>query len=146
MDREVASDRVAAGLGLSDAEAEAFGQSAGSVYAGAFGQSMGDVQEGMAAVVSTLGKGTPTAVIEDMTAKALTFRDVFGTEVAESIATAQNLIVNGLAPDTANAFDLMTKAFQEVPTAMPGRAARGLQRVLRLHRLVGFLGRRRRSG
>lgn len=118
MEREVASDRIAAQLGLSESEAARFGASSGRVYADNFGESLGDVNSAMADVASTLGKDAPTAVIEDMTAKALTFRDVFGTEVSESIATAQNLIVNGLAPDAETAFDAMVTAYQRVPAAM----------------------------
>lgn len=126
MDRELTADRFQAQLGLSDSEAAAFGQSAGEVYAGAFGESLGDVQEAMADVASTLGKSSG-ASIEDMTAKALTFRDVFGTETAESIATAQNLIVNGLAKNAGDAFDKMVVAYQRVPAAMRGELPEILQ-------------------
>lgn len=140
MDREVASDRLAAQLGLSDTEAAAFGHSAGAVYGEAFGTSLGDVNEAIAAVASTLGKDTPAAVIEDMTAKALTFRDVFGTEVSESIAHAQNLIVNGLAPDATGAFDLMTKAFQEVPVAMRDELPEILNEYSTYFQSLGFSG------
>lgn len=115
-EREVAADRIQAQIGLSDADAEKFGQQAGGIYAGNFGESFGDVQQSMADVASTIGASSPA--LEDITRKALTFRDVFGTEVSESVAFAQNLIVNGLAPDAASAFDLMVKAYQKVPAAM----------------------------
>lgn len=118
MEREVAADRMAAQLGLNDTEMARFGQVAGRTYAGNFGESMGDVNEAIGAVASTLGKNAPTAALESMTQKALTFRDVFGTDVAESIALAQNLVVNGLAPDAASAFDAMVTAYQRVPAAM----------------------------
>lgn len=140
MDREVASDRLAAQLGLTPDEAAAFGDSAGRTYASNFGESLGDVNDAMAAVASTLGKGTPAAAIEDMTAKALTFRDVFGTEVSESIAHAQNLIVNGLAPDAAGAFDLMTTAYQRVPAAMRDELPEILNEYSTYFQSLGFSG------
>lgn len=118
LEREVASDRLAGQLGLTPAEAAEFGDIAGRAYGANFGESMGDVNDALAAVSSTLGKDSPALVLEDMTTKALTFRDTFGTEVAESIATVQSLIANGLAPDSAAAFDAMVTAYQRVPAAM----------------------------
>lgn len=118
MEQQVMGDHFAAQLGMSEEESAVFGKIAGDVYANNFGESMGDVGQAVADVQSTLGKAFGPGALEDITAKALTFRDVFGTDVADSIAFAQNLIVNGLAPDTATAFDLMTTAFQRVPAAM----------------------------
>ena len=139
MDREVAADRLQAQLGLSDRDAAAFGQSAGTVYAGAFGESMGDVQSAMADVASTLGTSSGAA-LEDMTAKALTFRDVFGTETSESIAFAQNLIVNGLAADASQAFDMMATAYQRVPSAMRYELPEILQEYSTYFQSLGFSG------
>lgn len=140
MEREVASDRLAAQLGLTPGEAAQFGDSAGKTYAANFGESLGDVNDAMAQVTSTLGKGTSASVIEDMTAKALTFRDVFGTDVAESIAHAQNLIANGLAPDAAAAFDLMTTAYQRVPAAMRDELPEILNEYSTYFQSLGFSG------
>lgn len=117
MEREVSQDRVQAQLGMSESQAAQFGQSTGKVYADNFGESLDDVGASMADVASTFPNVTGTA-LEDLTAKALTFRDVFGLEVPESVAAAQNLIVNGLAADGSQAFDLLTTSFQRVPAAM----------------------------
>ena len=116
MEQEAAADRIQAQLGLSPDDAALFGQQAGAVYSDNFGESFSDVQQSMADVASTIGASSPA--LSDITAKALTLRDVFGTEVSESVAFAQNLIVNGLAPDAAGAFDLITAAAQRTPAAL----------------------------
>lgn len=139
MERELAADRIQAQLGLSDAEAARFGESAGRVYGGAFGESMADVQQAMSDVASTLDMSSG-AVLEDMTAKALTFRDVFGTDVAESIALAQNMIVNGFAPDASTAFDLMTTGFQRFPAAMRDELPEVLNEYSTYFQSLGFSG------
>ncbi len=140
LEQEAQADHFAAQLGLSENSAAVFGQLAGQVYADNFGESMGDVGQALADVQSTLGQGAGAGVIEDMTAKALTFRDVFGIEVAESIAHAQNLITNGLAPDAATAFDLMTAAFQRVPAAMRGELPEILNEYSTNFQSLGFSG------
>ncbi|MGE2714192.1 hypothetical protein ACQI4L_09055 [Mycolicibacterium litorale] len=140
MEREVASDRIAAHLGLNDTEMARFGDVAGRTYASNFGESMGDVGDALAAVTSTLGRDTPTAVLEEMTQKALTFRDVFGAEVSESIAFAQNLIVNGLAPNAESAFDMMVTAYQRVPVAMRDELPEILSEYSTYFESLGFSG------
>lgn len=139
MDRELAADRIQAQLGLSDAEVAQFGESAGRVYAAAFGDSRGDVNQAMADVVST-ARDLSGAALEDITAKALTFRDLYGTDVAESIALAQNMIVNGLAPDASAAFDLMTTASQRFPAAMRDELPDLLQEYSTYFQSLGFSG------
>ena len=139
MDRELAADRIQAQLGLTDAEAAQFGKSAGTVYGGAFGESLGDVQQAMSDVASTLDMSSGAA-LEDMTAKALTFRDVFGTDVGESIALAQNMIVNGLAPDASAAFDLITTAVQRVPAALRDETFEALDEYSTYFSSLGFSG------
>lgn len=117
MERELQADRIQAQLGMSDAEAAKFGESAGRIYGNAFGNSIGDAQQAAADVASTLDVSSG-AVLEDMTAKALTLRDVYGTDLAESVALAQNMVVNGLAPNASDAFDMMTTALKRVPAAL----------------------------
>lgn len=137
MEQEVNSDRIAASLGLSEQDSAAFGQRAGELYAANFGDSIGDVAQSIADVQSTLQGAAPGA-IDDMTAKAITFRDVFGTDVAESIANAQNLVANGLAPDAATAFDLMTTAAQRVPAAMRDELPEALNEYSTFFQSLGF--------
>lgn len=117
LEREVQGDKIAAQLGLDEAQAAQVARSTGKVYADNFGESFGDVNQAMADVISSFRDASPE-VVEDLTAKAVTFRDIFGTEVPQTIANAQQLIENGLAKDGAEAFDLLTTAFQKVPAAM----------------------------
>lgn len=140
MEREVQADRLAGQLGLSEDQSAKFGKASGEIYSQNFGESLGDVGQAMADVTSTLGQAAPSDVIEDMTKKALTFRDVFGTEVSESIAFAQNLITNGLAPDAASAFDMMTTAFQRVPSAMRDELPEILSEYATYFQSLGFSG------
>lgn len=139
MERELAADRIQAQLGLSDAEASRFGASAGRVYGDAFGESLGDVQQAMADVASTLNMSSGAA-LEDMTAKALTLRDVYSTDLAESIALAQNMVVNGLAPNASTAFDLMTTALQRVPAALRDETFEALEEYSVHLSSLGFTG------
>ncbi|OKH70821.1 hypothetical protein EB72_24820 [Mycobacterium sp. SWH-M1] len=140
MEREVGRDKIQAQLGLDDKQAAQLGQSSGQIYAQNFGESTSDVSEAMADVVSTFGKGAAPQVIEDMTKKALTFRDVFGTDVSESVANVQNLIVNGLASNGSEAFDLMTAAFQRVPAAMRDELPEILNEYSTYFQTLGFSG------
>lgn len=139
LEREAQADRIAAQLGLNEADSRAFAESAGEVYADAFGESLGDVQQSMADVASTFTTESADAV-EDLTAKALTFRDVFGTDVAESVAAAQNLIVNGLARNGNEAFDLLAASFQRVPAAMRDELPEVLSEYSTYFQSLGFSG------
>lgn len=139
LEREAQTDRIVAQLGLSEADSRAFAQSAGQVYAGAFGESLGDVQQSMADVASTFTAESADS-LEDLTAKALTFRDVFGTDVAESVAAAQNLIVNGLASNGTEAFDLLAASFQRVPAAMRDELPEVLNEYSTYFQSLGFSG------
>lgn len=138
MEQEAASDRIQAQLGLPDDVAAQLGKSAGAVYTANFGESFGDVQQSMADVASTIGAGNPA--LEDITQKALTLRDVFGTEVSESAAFAQNLIVNELAPDAVNAFDLIAAAAQRTPAALRDEIPELLSEYNQFFSGLGFSG------
>lgn len=117
MDLQQGRAMIQAQLGLTTTQAGEFGESAGQLYASNFGESIGDVSDAMATVAGTFG--TPIGdALEDITGKAITFRDVFGADIAETTATAQTMIVNGLARDATEAFDMMTTAYQRVPAAM----------------------------
>lgn len=140
LEREVERDKIAAQLGLSETESARFGQSSGKVYAENFGESAGDVNQALADVASTFGVGTAPEVLEDLTKKAITFRDIFGVEVAESVANAQNLITNGLAKDGAEAFDLLTASFQKVPAAMRDEIPEILNEYSTNFESLGFSG------
>ncbi len=118
--RQSQGNKLTAQLGLSPEEAEKAGKIAGDVYSNNFGESFEQVNEGVAAVVSSLGNLTDDspAAIQKMTEAALTLSDTFGIDVAESAQSANNLIRNGLAKDGPEAFDLIAAAMQKVPVQM----------------------------
>lgn len=120
MSREKSTDVLAAQLGATPALAQEYGATAATLYKNAFGESFGDVTSAVGAVSSafaTLGS-EGEASLELVTGRALNFAEAFGTEVPESVQTASQLITNGLAKDSTEAFDLLTASFQRMPVAM----------------------------
>ncbi|QIS00995.1 hypothetical protein F5X71_00415 [Nocardia brasiliensis] len=120
MSRESLTDVLAAQLGASPELAAQYGKIAGDLYKQGLGESFADVSSAVGAVQSAfqaLG-AEGEASIDQVTATALNFQKVFGSDVPESVQTASQLVTNGLAKDSTEAFDLMTTAFQRVPAAM----------------------------
>ncbi|NKZ90517.1 hypothetical protein GS966_11295 [Rhodococcus hoagii] len=120
LDQEQSIDRLNASLGATGSYAESNAAAVKGAFANGFGGSIDDVSTAVAALQSnihTLGfEGEQS--LQGATEKALAFSDVFGTDLAESAQTAGQLITNGLATDSTQAFDLMTTAMQRVPLAM----------------------------
>ncbi len=120
MSIEVATDKLSAQLGLTQAESARLGGIAGDLYAGAYGESFGQVTEALGAVQSTLAGslGPGEDALENITAKALDFATAFDTDVSAAVNSAGILISSGLARDADHAFDLMVASSQKVPAAM----------------------------
>jgi phage-related protein len=142
MSRDAGSDLLAAQLGSSPQVAKEYGEIAGSLYASGLGDSMEEVNSAIGAVTSsfaTLGfEGE--ASIDQVATRAVNFGKVFGTEVNESVNTASQLVNNGLAKDSTQAFDLMTTAFQRVPAAMRDELPEILNEYGTNFRALGFEG------
>ncbi len=140
--REKTTDALAASLGATPALAAEYGAAASSLYAQGFGESFGEVTEAIGVVQSgfhTLGS-EGEASMEAVTGKALNFAAVFGTEVAENVQVASQLVTNGLAKDSTEAFDMMTTAFQRVPVAMRDELPAILNEYGTHFRGLGFSG------
>lgn len=122
LDRGQLGNQLAAQLNLDPAQAAEAGRIAGDVYQSNFGESFEQVNETVGAVISSLdGAGDlGSEGIQKLTEQALTLSSAFGTDVAESAQSANNLIRNGLAKDGSEAFDLITAAMQRVPASMRG--------------------------
>lgn len=120
MEREAGNDLLAAQLGASPELAKEYGEVAGRLYAGAWGDSMEDVNAAVVSVASTFvtAGSEGEASLEKITANAMDFAKVFGVDVNEAVMSASQLVENGLAANSTEAFDLMTAAFQRVPAAM----------------------------
>jgi phage-related protein len=117
MDIGAANDKLAAQLGLTEAESARIGEVAGSLYAGAYGEGIGDVNTAVGAVMSSI-KGmnkASSADLQAMTAKALDFATAFDVDVQRAVDVAGRAVNSGLAKDASEAFDLITAASQRVP-------------------------------
>lgn len=142
MSREASVDVLAAQLGASPELAADYGRIAGDLYKQGLGESFADVTQAVGAVQSafkTLGfEGE--ASIDQVTARALNFQKVFGTEVPESIQAVSQLVNNGLAKDSTEAFDLLTTSFQRVPALMRDELPEILNEYGTNFRALGFSG------
>ena len=109
MDNEKSADKVAASLGLSDADAAKLGGIAGDVYADAYGESLAEVQEVVGELFSA---GVEDVDLSNLTGQVLDIATAFDQDFGEVISTAQTMVNNGLVPDMASAFDTITEGFQ----------------------------------
>ena len=117
--QEAQTDRLAASLGLDDAEAAALGESTGSIYAQAYGDSFGGVQE----VLRTAFLVDTDATQEDLealTIKALNLEAAFGIAGSEALTFASQLTEQGITGSVTESLDFITKAFQQLPSDMQG--------------------------
>ena len=109
MDNEKSAGKVAASLGLSDADAAKLGGIAGDVYADAYGESLAEVQEVVGELFSA---GVEDVDLSNLTGQVLDIATAFDQDFGEVISTAQTMVNNGLVPDMASAFDTITEGFQ----------------------------------
>ncbi|WP_156042392.1 phage tail tape measure protein [Rhodococcus sp. UNC363MFTsu5.1] len=142
MSREADISKMNAAMGATGAIAKEHGDAAGKLYAAGLGASMSDVTRAVDVVGSsfdTLGfEGE--ASLEQATSRAMNFSKVFDTDIASSVQTASQLVQDGLAKDSTEAFDLMTKSFQSVPAAMRDELPEILQEYGTNFRALGFEG------
>jgi murein DD-endopeptidase MepM/ murein hydrolase activator NlpD/phage-related minor tail protein len=120
MDLEKGNDKLAASLGLNEAESAKAGKIAGSLYANAYGESMGEVNGAVEAVMSSI-KGMRDGSSEDvqaMTAKVLDMAAAFEIDAGRAAQVAGQMITSGLAKDGVEAADLLTASLQKVPKAV----------------------------
>lgn len=117
MNNEKESDRAAAALGLSPAEAAENGRIAGSLYSQAYGESMGDVTRAIENVKGSF-RDLGGEELETVTRQAMDFAAIFEADLPAATAAAQTAVKNGLAGSATEAFDLMTAAMQKVPPAL----------------------------
>ncbi len=109
-DFETAQNQMQAQLGVTAEEAQALGDVARDVFGNNFGESVADVGESIIEVRQQM-KGLADDELQGATEAALSLRDVFGLEVAESTNAANTLMENfGLT--SQQAFDFITKGQQ----------------------------------
>ncbi len=142
LDQEKATDKMAAQLGLSDAESSRLGHLAGEIYADAYGESFDGVTEAMQAVMAGFPdiQAAGSDALQDITQKALTFADAFDGDVSEAVNTASMMIRNGLAASADQAFDLMVYASQKLPPALRGELSPIMDEYGQFFHALGFTG------
>lgn len=120
MDIEKGTDRLAAGLNLTEEQSAIAGEVAGSLFADAYGENMEQVTDAVDAVGSTLTDVTDANQddLEDLSAKALDLANTFGFDVAQTVNTVGTSIRHGLADDAEHGFDLIARAMQSMPAHM----------------------------
>ena len=120
MDISAATDKLKQGLGLTQEEADRAGKLSGEVFSAGFGESMEGVADAMGSVIGAMGKvGDFTdAELRDMTKSATALGDVFGMDIPDAANAAGALIKQGLVKDGTEAFDVLTKAAQTLPSSM----------------------------
>lgn len=142
IERQNIGNKIAAQLGQGTEAAANYGKMTGDIYASNLGESMQQVEEAVGAVGSTFGRlsNVGDAEIQKLSSSALTFSSVFGTDVNEAVQTTSQLLTNGLAKDGTQAFDLLTKGFQQVPQAMREELPEILNEYGTNFRALGFDG------
>src|SRR4030095_15406878 len=108
---DAATDQIGATLGVGAEEAAPYGQTIKDVYGNNFGDSIEDVGDSVATVAKTLKLAANDPALKKMTENAFRLRDVFVTEVTESVDAARTLMDNfGISADEA--FDQLTTGYQ----------------------------------
>lgn len=108
---ETAFDNMSISIGATAKEADGLKEVMKNVFSQGFGQDFDDVATSIGEVRKQI-KNLSNKELEDVTIKAIAFRDTFGYEVPESVRAANAMIKNfGITADEA--FDLMTKGAQE---------------------------------
>lgn len=106
--------KLAAQLGLTEKESKRVGDVAGKVFAGAYGESMEQVNQAVSSVVQNMSgmRTASSAALQETTQRALTLADVMGEDVSRVTATVSTLMKTGLAKNSQEAFDVITRGSQ----------------------------------
>ncbi|RVW06222.1 phage tail tape measure protein [Rhodococcus spongiicola] len=115
-------NRLGVQLGATPELAEQYGEMAGELYKSGMVGSMQEASDAILAVASTfeVAGSEGEKSISEIADSAAFFSRNFGVDMAETVQTANQLITQGLAKDSTEAFDLMTTAWQRTDEAMRG--------------------------
>ena len=111
---EAGNDLLAAQLGLTEETAQVAGDIASNLYSNAWGDSMEDVNRAIMTVEQNIGGLGEVSDEEfaEMGAHALDLAKIMDDDVGKVTRAAGNLMKNGLARDSEEAFDIITAGFQ----------------------------------
>ena len=112
---DAAKAKLAAQLGGDAKYAADMGRIAGNVYGRGFGQSLEEINESLRGVLGSglISDDATDAEIEALVVKAQSLADVFGQDVTQTARAAGQMIRTGLAKDAGEAFDIITRGFQQ---------------------------------
>ncbi|MFD3517700.1 peptidoglycan DD-metalloendopeptidase family protein [Streptomyces sp. NPDC058657] len=112
--QEQSGAKLAAQLGLNTKDAAKYGKIAGDVYATGYGQSVDEVNTALAQLTQNgiIAAKAPKKDVEALTKSALGLAEAFGTDVGAAARAAGQLVKTGLARNSREAFDLITRGFQ----------------------------------
>lgn len=115
LETDKAKAKLAAQLGGDAQYAKDMGSIAGNVYGRGFGESLEAVNETLRGVLTSglVEEDATNAEIESVTMKAEVLADVFGQDVTGMARAAGQMVRNGLAANSAEAFDILAAGFQQ---------------------------------
>lgn len=114
MDIEAGRHKLQGQLGLTEADSAKAGTAAATVYGDNFGASMDEVNDSIKSVSDAFGGlgGKSAADIAKLSEKALSLSSVMGEDLTATTQAAGQMVKNGLAKNADEAFDILTKGFQ----------------------------------
>lgn len=114
-ERQDAKAKLQAQLGGDSPKwAAMLGGVAGSLYADAYGESLGEVSDAVRTVTQNIALGgeESQAEIEALTKKTMSLAKAFDKDVSEASMAAGQMVKTGLAKNSEEALDILTKGFQ----------------------------------
>ncbi|MEU6279510.1 phage tail tape measure protein [Streptomyces sp. NPDC047028] len=114
MDVEAANDKLAAQLGVGQAEAAKLAKVSANVYKNAWGESTEDVNDAIRGVYQNIGDVSKAeGGLQGVTTKVIALRDTFGQDLEGVTAAVGQMMKTGLAKNADEALDIVTKGFQK---------------------------------
>ena len=111
LDRGDIPAQMSAQFGMDKVGADRAGKLAGELYAANYGESLSQIGDVMGQVYNEIGEGNEKWT-KDIAAKVLTVSQTTGEETKAITRAAGQLLKTGLAQDTNEAMDLITKGMQ----------------------------------
>ncbi|MFJ8023369.1 phage tail tape measure protein [Streptomyces sp. NPDC096311] len=114
MDVDAANDKLAAQLGVGQAEAAKLAKVSANVYKNAWGQSTEDVNDAIRGVYQNIGDTSKAeGGLEGVTTKVIALRDTFDQDLGGVTAAVGQMLKTGLAKNADEAMDIVTAGFQK---------------------------------
>ncbi|UYP17709.1 hypothetical protein OED52_13615 [Rhodococcus sp. Z13] len=142
IEQDALERKLAARLEATGELAEFYGDMAGNLFKTGIVSSMEEATIAIDAVASSFSTAgfEGEKAIDEIAAAAQTFANAWDVDVTQAVQTASQLVVNGLANDSTQAFDLMTTAWARVPMAMREELPEIINEYGEFFRLLGFQG------